>query len=99
MKAAVKCHTLTSDGPAGSMSRVEVPAPQVTPPPATLVAGGEPAAGPEPGRRQRKKQRTGDALIEAAMELFTAKGYDRTAVHGITDTVEVSEWTFFRYFR
>ena len=55
-------------------------------------------AGREPGRRQRKKQRTRDALFEAAMELFTAKGYDQTAVHEITDAVDVSERTFFRYF-
>jgi AcrR family transcriptional regulator len=53
---------------------------------------------PDLGRRQRKKQRTRDALIEAAMELFAAKGYDRTAVHEITDAVDVSERTFFRYF-
>ena len=52
----------------------------------------------EPGRRQRKKQRTRDALFEAAMDLFTAKGYDHTAVHEITDAVDVSERTFFRYF-
>lgn len=50
------------------------------------------------GRRERKKQRTRDALIEAAMELFAAKGYERTAVHEITDAVDVSERTFFRYF-
>jgi AcrR family transcriptional regulator len=50
------------------------------------------------GRRQRKKQRTRDALIEAAMDLFDAKGYDGTAVHEITDAVDVSERTFFRYF-
>src|SRR5215831_12608226 len=52
----------------------------------------------DPGRRQRKKQLTRDALFQAAMELFTAKGYDRTAVHEITDAVDVSERTFFRYF-
>src|SRR6266704_3294351 len=51
-----------------------------------------------PDRRQRKKQLTKDALIEAALELFAAKGYDRTAVHEITDAVDVSERTFFRYF-
>ena len=52
----------------------------------------------DPGRRQRKKQRTRDALIETAMKLFAAKGYDHTAVHEITDAVDVSERTFFRYF-
>ena len=52
----------------------------------------------DPGRRQRKKQLTRDALFQAAMELFAAKGYDRTAVHEITDAVDVSERTFFRYF-
>jgi AcrR family transcriptional regulator len=55
------------------------------------------APAPE-GRRERKKQRTRDALIEAAMDLFAAKGYEHTAVHEITDAVDVSERTFFRYF-
>ncbi len=50
------------------------------------------------GRRERKKQRTRDALIEAAMGLFAAKGYEGTAVHEITDAVDVSERTFSRYF-
>ena len=36
-----------------------------------------------PDRRQRKKQLTKDALLEAALELFAANGYDRTAVHEI----------------
>lgn len=50
------------------------------------------------GRRERKKQRTREALLHAAMELFQAKGYEHTAVHEITDAVDVSERTFFRYF-
>jgi AcrR family transcriptional regulator len=55
----------------------------------------DPAQG---ARRERKKQQTRDALIEAALELFEAKGYEHTAIHEITDAVDVSERTFFRYF-
>ena len=72
------------------MDHMEVAVTQITSP--------EGASEADPGRRERKKQRTRDALFEAAMELFAAKGYDRTAVHEITDAVDVSERTFFRYF-
>lgn len=54
--------------------------------------------GQSPDRRLRKKQATNDALIRAAMDLFQAKGYDQTSIHEITDRVDVSERTFFRYF-
>ncbi|MGW7520317.1 TetR/AcrR family transcriptional regulator [Streptomyces sp. NPDC054796] len=50
------------------------------------------------GLRERKKQRTRDALIRAAHELFVAKGYEATTVDEVTDTVDVSQRTFFRYF-
>jgi len=50
------------------------------------------------GRRERNKQRTREALIHAAMDLFAAKGYEHTAIREITDAVDVSERTFFRYF-
>jgi len=52
----------------------------------------------EPLRRERKKRQTRDALVHAALALFIAKGYEQTAVREITDAVDVSERTFFRYF-
>ncbi|MGW2044808.1 TetR family transcriptional regulator [Streptomyces sp. NPDC001858] len=48
--------------------------------------------------RERKRQRTRDALLRAAVELFTSQGYERTTVDEIAEAVEVSQRTFFRYF-
>lgn len=61
-------------------------------------AGGRRPGQPGAPRRERKKQQTRDALVRAALELFEAKGYEHTAVREITDVVDVSERTFFRYF-
>jgi AcrR family transcriptional regulator len=66
------------------------------------AAPAHPVPGPgvpgEPPRRERKKRQTRDALVHAALALFDAKGYEHTAVREITDAVDVSERTFFRYF-
>lgn len=59
---------------------------------------GAPAFAAPVGLRERKKQRTREALLHAALELFTTQGYDRTTVDEIADAVEVSQRTFFRYF-
>jgi AcrR family transcriptional regulator len=61
-------------------------------------AGGGAVAGDGEPRRERKKRQTRDALMRAALKLFDAKGYEHTAVREITDAVDVSERTFFRYF-
>jgi len=50
------------------------------------------------GLRARKKVRTRDAIADAAISLFLARGFDQVSVTDVAAAAEVSKPTLFRYF-
>jgi len=50
------------------------------------------------GLRERKKARLRQQIIETALKLFRARGYENTRVDDIVQALEISQPTFFRYF-
>ncbi len=50
------------------------------------------------GLRERKKQKTREAIQRAAMRLFVKQGYEETTVEEIAEVAEISPSTFFNYF-
>ncbi|MFB7514388.1 TetR/AcrR family transcriptional regulator [Streptomyces sp. NPDC056144] len=51
------------------------------------------------GRRERNKLRVKNRIYEAAVKLFTQKGYDQTSVDEITEAADVARGTFFNHFQ
>lgn len=48
--------------------------------------------------RDRKKEQARHAIVEAAIELFAARGIDGTSIDDIADAVDLSRATVFNYF-
>jgi AcrR family transcriptional regulator len=53
---------------------------------------------PVGGLRERKKARLRQQIIETALHLFRQRGYEKTRIDDIVQTLEISQPTFFRYF-
>ena len=53
---------------------------------------------PSVGLRERKKQRTRQAIVEAATGLFAERGYAETTLAEVAEAAEVSLSTIFNYF-
>ncbi|MEU6541300.1 TetR/AcrR family transcriptional regulator [Streptomyces sp. NPDC047000] len=51
------------------------------------------------GRRERNKVRVKNRLYDAALKLFTEKGYEQTSVDEIAEEADVARRTFFNYFQ
>src|SRR6266536_2936332 len=51
------------------------------------------------GRRFQKKEKTKQAILKAALELFAAKGFYATTTKAISKKAKIAEGTLFNYFQ
>jgi TetR/AcrR family transcriptional regulator, regulator of mycofactocin system len=63
-----------------------------------MLWGPESAEAEPDGRRERKKSRTRQDLVDAATQLFATQGFGNTTIEQITELADVSIRTFFRHF-
>lgn len=52
----------------------------------------------EPSLRERKRERTRQAIVDAAVDLFERNGYEGTTIADIAAAAEIGTRTFFSYF-
>jgi AcrR family transcriptional regulator len=50
------------------------------------------------GKRVQKKEKTKQAILKAALELFAAKGFYATTTKAISQKAQIAEGTLFNYF-
>ncbi|GGS18045.1 TetR family transcriptional regulator [Streptomyces aureoverticillatus] len=65
---------------------------------AARMTGDTNAAAGSVGLRQLKKQRTYEAISDAAIALFLERGFDKVSVAEVAAAAEISKPTLFRYF-